>query len=175
MKNHWLLTSWLIACAFFPAAWYAGAEESKGISPERYERFMASLNIVKPDKTVPEGLARFSGIWVGTFRKEPTEAREQVAWWHVMEHVLVVEEIRPPRAVVVDGFQMPGIGGRPNALYWVRLDGEFANGALTVAHGIAGDFIHISTYRMKEDGNLQGIRADASGTYRSTLVKWRPK
>lgn len=170
-----LFLSWLIAFAFFPPASVGGGEEPKGISPERYDRFMKSLNIVKPDNTVPEGLARFSGIWLGTFRKESLEAGERAAWWHVMDHVLVVEKIRPPRAVVIDGFQMPGIGGRPNELYRVRLDGEFADGALTVAYGIAGDYVHISTYRMQGDGNLRGVRADASGTYRATFVKWRPK
>jgi hypothetical protein len=175
MNSYSPLVLWSIVFAVLSVGAVTGGEQSKGFSPNQYEKFMKSLEIIQPDPTLPHKRTRFSGIWIGTFRKEYKDASEQAEWWHVIEHILVIEKIYLSRVNAVYAFRMPGVAGRSNELHWVRLDGEFTGGMLRILRGPPADYEHISTYCMKEDGTLSGTRVDASGTYRGTLVKWRPQ
>jgi hypothetical protein len=111
------------------------------------------VRIVPPETAVLQQLAAFSGKWSGV-------------WDGLLHHVLVVEEITPPHAVVVYAWgtapqwqiAQPG---------WSRVQGEFVDGALKLS------LRHPATamYRLQPDGTLDAIYEWAGGISRANLTR----
>jgi hypothetical protein len=94
------------------------------------------MTIVPTAPVVSQELATFSGAWVGT-------------WDSMRPHVLVVEAIEPPHALVVYAWgvapqrQLPKPG-------WTRLRGEFVEGTLHATYAWHGGRSQATLIRVQE-------------------------
>ena len=106
-----------------------------------------------PAATVAPQLAAFAGKWSGV-------------WDGILAHVLVVEEIAPPDAVVIYGW-----GKAPqwhiDRSGWDRVHGEFVGGALKLSLKRPATVL----YRMQPDGTLEATYEWAGGISRATLTR----
>jgi putative ABC transport system substrate-binding protein len=121
----------------------------------------ASLRIVPPDRRVAPELAHFSGKWFGTWEGNAK-----------FEHILVVEAIDPPHALVIHAWSN-GTGGagtvHPQRFLsgWVRTRGQFVEGALQVT-GPGGS---TQSYRRQPDGTLAVTLTWLGGVSRATMTR----
>ena len=120
-----------------------------------------SIRIVPPDRRVAPELAAFSGKWFGTWEGYVT-----------LEHILVVEAIDPPHALVINavgnGTVGTGTANPQRALSnWHRLRGKFVEGTLQVsfAGGATG------SYRLQPDGTLAATRTWRGEVSRATMTR----
>ena len=93
--------------------------------------------IVAPAPEVPKDLVGFSGKWSGT-------------WDGILDHVLIVEEINPPRAQTI---YASGTAAQWNIREgsFVRVRGQFVEGGLKLT--LPG---RTAFYRLQPDGTLEG-------------------
>ena len=93
--------------------------------------------IVAPAPEVPKDLVGFSGKWSGT-------------WDGILDHVLIVEEINPPRAQTIYAW---GTAAQWNIREgsFARVRGEFVEGGLKLT--LPG---RTAFYRLQPDGTLEG-------------------
>jgi imidazolonepropionase-like amidohydrolase len=112
-----------------------------------------NVAIVSPAPAVSQELATFSGTWIG-------------AWDSILPHVLVVEEIDLPQALVVYAWgvvperQIPPPG-------WTRLRGEFVDGTLKVSLPRPATVF----YRMQPDGTLHATYEWHGGRSQATMTR----
>lgn len=95
--------------------------------------------IKTPDQTVPKELAAFSGKWAGS-------------WDKVLNHILIVEEVRQTDALVVYATGEAPVWNIHES-QWRRVKGEFINGKLVIKFPRRQVTV---TYSMK-NGELDGI------------------
>jgi hypothetical protein len=138
--------------------WCQHVDPSGAATPPSVAPLPSDVRIVPPEPTMPQQLAAFSGTWSGV-------------WDGLLPHVLVVEEIVPPHAVVIYAWgtapqwqvTQPG---------WSRVRGAFVEGALKLSlRGPA-----TAMYRLQPDGTLDATYEWAGGISRAhlTWVKAEP-
>jgi hypothetical protein len=126
----------------------SGAATSPSIAP-----LPLDVRIIPPEAAVLQQLAAFSGKWSGV-------------WDGILHHVLVVEEITPPHAVVIYAWgtapqwqiAQPG---------WGRVQGEFVDGALKLSLRRPAT----AMYRLQPDGTLDATYEWAGGISRANLTR----
>jgi hypothetical protein len=113
----------------------------------------SEVRIVPPDAAVPQQLTAFSGKWSGV-------------WDGILHHMLVVEEIIPPQAVVIYAW-----GTAPQWQIaqpsWSRVRSEIMEGALQLS--LRGPATTI--YRLRPNGTLDATYEWAGGIWRATLTQ----
>jgi hypothetical protein len=133
--------------------WCRHIEPSGSATPPSETSLPSEFRLVPPDATVPQQLAAFSGKWSGV-------------WDGILAHVLVVEEIAPPDAVVIYGW-----GNAPqwhiDQSGWERVPGEFVEGTLKLSLRRPATVL----YRMQPDGTLDATYEWAGGISRATLTR----
>ena len=114
----------------------------------------SNIDIVAPSESVAAEARPFSGKWYGV-------------WDDTLEHILVVEEISGPEAVVFIygygaapswGIQKPGWARVKGVLEGETLKGTLRNGATV-------------TYKLQPDGTLKGSWERQGNVARATLRK----
>jgi putative ABC transport system substrate-binding protein len=117
------------------------------------------IRIVPPDRRVAPVLAAFSGKWFMTSDGGP-------------EHILIVETIDPPHALVILawGHGTVGAGGFAHPSNWFRLPGQFVEGTLQVA----GPDGSAWSYRLQPDGTLALTRTWRGAVFHATMTRAQP-
>ena len=133
--------------------WCWHIEPSGSATPPSEAALPSEVRRVPPDATVPQQLAAFAGEWSGV-------------WDGILAHVLVVEEIAPPDAVVIYGW-----GQAPpwhiDQSGWERVPGEFVEGTLQLSLRRPATVL----YRMQPDATLDATYGWAGGISRATLTR----
>jgi hypothetical protein len=110
-------------------------------------RLPANLHIFPPGPEVPADAARFVGVWAGS-------------WDYILNHVLVVEELRLTPDGGVEAIVIYAVGVAPQweirAPSWVRLRGTIKDGQLVLITKAAVFVYHF------RDGELRATR-DSGG------------
>lgn len=113
----------------------------------------SSTNVVPPGKSVASELSAFSGKWEGT-------------WDNVIAHLLVVEQINPPQAIVIYAWGEAPSRGIDEADF-VRVKGRVEAGTLTLTLNRPAT----ATYRMRSDGTLDATYEWRGGSSRATMKR----
>jgi hypothetical protein len=133
--------------------WCRHIEPSESATPPSEASLPSEVRLVPPDATVPQQLAAFTGKWSGV-------------WDGILAHVLVVEEIAPPAAVVIYGW-----GTAPQwhieQSGWERVHAEFVEGTLKLSLRRPATVL----YRLQPDGTLEATYEWAGGISRATLTR----
>ena len=122
-----------------------------------------NIRIVPPDRRVAPALAAFAGKWFGTWEGH-MEA----------EHILIVEAIDPPQALVIVAWGNITFGagtalaGRMLST-WKRERGTFIEGTLQVSYGG-----YTSSYRLQPDGTLAATATWRNAISRATMTRAQP-
>jgi hypothetical protein len=133
--------------------WCQHVEPSGTATPPSMASLPSDVRLVPPDATVPQQLAAFSGKWSGV-------------WDGILAHVLVVEEIIPPGAVVIYAWgKAPQ--WRIDRSGWGRVHGEFVEGVLKLSLRRPATVL----YRLQPDGTLDATYESGSGISRATLTR----
>ena len=132
--------------------WCQHVEPSGSAMPPSVAPLPSDVRIVPPVAAVPKQLAAFSGKWSGV-------------WDGILPHVLVVEEITPPHAVVIYawGTAPQWQTAQPG---WSRVQGEFVEGVLKLSLRRPAT----AMYRLQPDGTLDATYAWAGGLSRANLT-----
>jgi len=120
-----------------------------------------SLRIVPPDRRVAPELTAFFGKWFGTWEGDRTG-----------EHILVVEAIDPPHALVINAWGSGTAGAgtahpQPVLSNWFRVRGQFIEGALQVSVPYGATL----SYRRQSDGTLAATYTWRSAVSRATMTR----
>jgi hypothetical protein len=133
--------------------WCQHVDPSGSAAPPSVAPLPSDVRIIPPEATVLQQLAAFSGKWSGV-------------WDGILHHILVVEEITPPHAVVIYAWgtapqwqiAQPG---------WSRVQGEFVDGALKFSLRRPATVM----YRLQPDGTLDATYEWAGGISRANLTR----
>ena len=107
----------------------------------------ADIKIVAPDPSVPQDQAAFSGKWYGVWNG------------NVLDHILVVEEIRANEVMVVYAYGTAPLWNIYQAQA-VRLKGTFVKGDLVVELPRSQA---TATYHLKNNGTITATRETTHG------------
>ncbi len=136
------------------------AEVSSGASLPSGVPLPPDLKIVPPGPEIDPVLACFSSIWKGVW----SVRAEAEPYIYIIEHVLVVEELRRSDARVVYAW------GRIFAFKpgWARNMAAFIDGELKL---VIPSHNAIVTYRMNPNGTISAHREEPGAVSTATLVK----
>jgi hypothetical protein len=134
-------------------SWCRHIEPSGSATPPSEASLPSEVRLVPPEASVAPQLAAFSGKWSGV-------------WDGILAHVLVMEEITPPDAVVVYAW-----GKAPqwhiDQAGWDRVRGEWVEGTLKLSLRRPATVF----YRLQPDGTLDATYEWAGGISRATLTR----
>jgi hypothetical protein len=134
--------------------WCQHVDASGSATPPSMAPLPVDVRIVPPEAAVRQQLAAFSGKWSGV-------------WDEILSHILVVEEITPPHAIVIYAWgtahqwqiAQPG---------WSRVQGEFVDGALKLSLRRPPATV---MYPLQLDGMLDATYEWAGGLSRANLTR----
>jgi hypothetical protein len=133
--------------------WCQHVDPAGSATPPSVAPLPVDVRIVPPEAAVLQPLAAFSGKWFGV-------------WDGILQHVLVVEAITPPHAVVIYAW-----GTAPQWQIarsgWSRVQGEFVDGALKLSLRRPAT----AMYRLQPDGTLDATYEWAGGISRANLTR----
>ena len=135
--------------------WWQHVDPSASATSPSMASLPSNVRIIPPEATVFQQLAAFSGKWSGV-------------WDGTLHHILVVEEITPPHAVVIYslGHRTPVAVAQPG---WDQVQGEFVDGALKLSLRRPATVM----YRLQPDGTLDATYEWAGGISRANLMRVR--
>lgn len=114
--------------------------------------FPQDMEIVPPSPDLPPGMKAFSGKWFGV-------------WDRILQHVLVVEQINPPKAIAIYAYGSAPSWNINNPSY-ARVQGEIEPGILKLTLRRTAATV---TYRIQPDGTLDATYETRTGISRAKM------